>query len=76
MEGLAGGVEEEVGVEVEAALGDDVGFEGADGAGGGVAGVDGGSLAGGFAVAFILRKAAWGMTHSPRISKDWGSRRL
>ena len=31
------GGEEKVGVEVEAALGDDVGLKGADGAGGGVA---------------------------------------
>jgi hypothetical protein len=35
-------VQQEVGVEVEAALGDDVGFERADGAGGGVARIDGG----------------------------------
>ena len=42
--------EEEVGVELEAALGDDVGLEGADGAGGGVARVGGGRHAGGDAL--------------------------
>ena len=52
-EGVAGMVavrarEQEVGVKVKASLGDDVGFEGADGAGGGVTGVGLRGLALGF----------------------------
>ena len=51
--------EEEVGVELEAALGDDAGFDRADGAGGGVAGVGGGGLAGGFALGVHLLESGF-----------------
>ncbi len=67
--GIAVAVEEEVGVEVEAALGDDVGLEGADGAGGGVARVGRGGEALASRSWLSLRKADWGRTTSPRTSK-------
>ncbi len=71
-EGLAGRVEEEVGVEVEAALRDDVGLERADGAGGGVARVCGGSLAGGFA---LLVELAEGCLRKHDLAPDLEVRR-
>ena len=55
-EGAAPSRREEVGVEVEASLGDDVRFEGADGAGGGVARVDCGCEALGFALLVHLEE--------------------
>ena len=68
------GSEEEVGVEVEASLGDDVGLERADGAGGGVAGVGGGGLAGGFAL--LVELAEGGLGHDALAADFEGWRQV
>ena len=53
---VAGFGEREVGVEVETAAGNDVGLEGADGSGGGIARIDGGRQSLGFALLIHLEK--------------------
>ncbi len=53
---VAGFGEREVGVEVETAAGDDVGLEGADGSGGGIARIDGGRQSLGLALLVHLEK--------------------
>ena len=69
---FAGCGEKEVGVEVEAALGDDVGLEGADGSGGVVAGIGGRLEALGFA--FFVGFAEGGQGHDD-FAADFEGRR-